>query len=174
MLSILATEAAAEQSNPILPTLAETFWGAVCFAALYLLVKMVLLPPVKKVMTERAEQVRSNLDAADRARSAAGSAAGDVHDQLADVRTEAAQIIDAARAEAEAERSRIIGAADDEVAALKAEAETEIAAARANALSGVGPQVAELATSAASQVMGRTVELSAARPLVERYLNNPN
>jgi F-type H+-transporting ATPase subunit b len=173
VLSILAAEAAAPD-NPILPTLPETFWGAVCFAALYLLVKTVLLPPVKKVMTERAEQVRSNLDAADRARSAAGSAAGDVHDQLADVRAEAAQIIDAARAEAEAERSRIIGAADAEVAALKAEVETEIAAARANALSGVGPQVAELATSAASQVMGRTVELSAARPLVERYLNNPN
>lgn len=174
MLSILATEAAAQPDNPILPTLPETFWGVVCFAALFFLMRSVLLPPVRKVMADRAAQVRADLDAADRARSAAGSAAGEVHDQLVDVRTEAAQLIDAARAEAEAERSRIISAAEAEVATMKAEVEAEIEAARANALSGVGPQVAELATSAASQVMGRTVDLSAARPLVERYLNNPN
>lgn len=173
MLSILAAEAA-QPDNPILPTGPETFWGAVCFASLFLLVKFVLLPPVKQTMSARAERIRSDLDAADAAQAQAGSAAGEVHDQLADVRAEAAEIIDAARAEAEAERNRIVGAAEAEVADLKAEADAEIAAAREAALAGVGAQVAELAADAASRVMGRQVAVSAAQPVVDRYLNSPN
>jgi F-type H+-transporting ATPase subunit b len=173
VLTILAAEPGTPD-NPILPTVPEMFWGAISFAALFVLVKYVLLPPVKKVMDERASQIRTNRDAADRARGAAGSAAGEVHDQLADVRAEAALIIDAARAEAEAERSRIIGAAEAEASALKAAAEAEVEAARAEALVGVGPQVTELAANAASRVMGRNVDVSTARPMVERYLSNPN
>lgn len=170
---ILAAEAA-EPDNPILPAGPEMFWGAVCFGALFVLVKFVLLPPVKRVMNARADQIRADLDAADRAKAQAGSAVGEVHDQLADVRAEAAEIIDAARTEAEAERATIIAAAEEEVASLRAEADAEISAAREAALAGASDQVAELAADAASRVMGRQVELSSAQPIVDRYLNNPN
>ncbi len=176
MLSILATEAgeAVQQDNPILPTVPEMFWGAVSFFALFLLIKFVLLPPVKKVMDDRAQQIRGDLDAAEKARERADSAAEEAHDELADVRAEAAQIVDQARTEAETERARIIGDAETEVAAMKAEAEAEIANARAEALSGVGPQVSDLAVDAASRVMGRQVSLAQSQPIVDRYLSNLN
>ncbi len=163
-----------EAANPILPTVPELFWGAIAFATLFALVKFVLLPPVQKTMQDRANLVRSDLDAADAARSQAGSAASDVSDQLADVRAEATQIIDAARAEAEADRARIIGAAEDEIAAARSEAEAEIAGAREAAMAGVGPSVAGLAADAASRVMNRTVDVSAAQPVVDRFLNSSN
>ncbi len=160
--------------NPILPVTSELFWGAITFAALFLLVKYVLLPPVQKTMQERADLLRADLDAADAAREKAGSVATEVSDQLADVRAESAQIIDAARAEAEAERARIVGAVEVEVAAAKAEAEAEISAARQRAMAGVGPAVADLAADAASRVMNRPIEAGAARPVVDRLLNSPN
>jgi F-type H+-transporting ATPase subunit b len=170
---LLAAEAV-EQSNPILPVTSELFWGAVCFAALWTLVKFVLLPPVKATMNARADQIQADLDAADQARASAGSAAGEVSDQLSGVRAEAAEVVDAARAEAEAERSTIVGAADAEVATMRAAADAEIEAARAGAMTGVRPQVATLAANAASRVMNRTVDPSAAQPVVDRFLDNPN
>lgn len=161
-------------SNPILPTSSELFWGALCFATLFALVKFVLLPPVQETMQKRAALLRSDLDAADAARSQAGSAATEVSDQLAGVRSEASQVVDAARSEGEAERARIIGAAEAEVSAAKAAAESEIATAREAAMAGVGPSVATLAADAASRVMNRPVSASDAQPVVNRFLDSSN
>lgn len=167
-------EAVEEAANPILPTVPELFWGAIAFFSLWALVKFVLLPPVLKIMDERAARIRSDLDAAEAARSRAGSAATEVSDQLADVRAEAASIVDAARAEAEAERATIIAAAEAEAAQVKAGAEAEIEAARQGALAGVGPQVTELTADAASRVLERQVSVGQAQSVVDRFLNNPN
>ncbi len=164
----------AETANPILPTDHEIFWGAIAFFTLWALVKFVLLPPIKAVMDEREAKIRSDLDAAEIARSKAGSAASEVQDQLAGVRAEAAEIVDAARAEAEAHRAEVIGAAEAEAESIRSAAAAEIAEAREAAMAGITPQVAELAADAASRVMNRQIELSDARPVVDRFLENPN
>ena len=168
------TEEAGEADNPILPVVNELFWGAVAFAALSVLVKFVLLPPVRATMDERAAKVRGDLDAAEVARSRAGSAANEVHDQLAGVRAEAAEIVDAARAEGESVRARVIAEAEATAAGIRAASADEIAGARADAIVGVKPQVAELAADAASRVMNRQIGLSDAQPIVDRFLQNPN
>lgn len=165
---------AGEASNPILPVLSEMFWGAIAFFSLWALVKFVLLPPVKATMDARAAKIRGDLDAAEIARSKAGSAASDAQDQLAGVRAEAAEVVEAARVEAEAERATVIAAAEAEAATIRAAAAAEIAGARAEAMAGVGPAVAELATDAASRVMNRQISLGDAQPVVDRFLSNPN
>ncbi len=172
--TILLAAEEVEAKNPILPEPSEMFWGAIAFFSLWALVKFVLLPPVLNVMNEREDRIRGDLDAAEAARARQGSAASEVSDQLADVRSEAAQIVDAARAEAEAERATIIGAAEAEVATLKADAEAEIATARADAMSGIAPSVAEVAADAAGRVMNRSIPLSSAQPVVDRFLSNSN
>lgn len=177
MLAFLrfAEEGAAEEaSNPILPVVSEMFWGAIAFFSLWALVKFVLLPPVKAAMDARADKIRSDLDAAEIARSKAGSAAAEAQDQLSGVRAEAAEIIETARAEAEAERARVIAAAEAQAAEIRAAAAAEIDVARTEVMSGVRPQVAEFATDAASRVMNRPIALSDAQPVVDRFLSNPN
>lgn len=171
---LLFAAEAGEPDNPILPELSEMFWGAIAFLTLWALVKFVLLPPVRGAMDGRESQIRSDLDAAEVARSKAGSAMSEVQDQLAGVRAEAAEIVETARAEAEAERATVIAAAEAEAASIRSAAADEIAAARAEAMSGVGPAVAELATDAASRVMKRQITLSDAQPVVDRFLSNPN
>lgn len=177
LLLLLATEEGGkveEAANPILPVVPELFWGALTFGAFFLLVRFVLLPPVKRTMDLRAEAIRSDLDAAESAKASAISAAGDVDDQLADVRAEASAIIDAARAEAETQRQSILAQANAEVAKMKELADADLASARETALQQVRPKVAELATSAASKALGRTIDLEAARPIVDSYLSNSN
>lgn len=163
-----------EADNPILPVVSEMFWGAIAFFGLWALVKYVLLPPVRATMDARAAKIRGDLDAAEIARSKAGSAVAEAQDQLAGVRAEATEIIEAARAEAEQERAGVIAAAESEAAEIRTAAAEEIAVARAEVMAQVRPQVAELATDAASRVMNRPIELSDAQPVVDRFLSNPN
>lgn len=174
MSVLLFAAEASEPDNPILPVGSEMFWGAVFFFSLWALVKWVLLPPVKATMDARAEKIRSDLDAAEIARSKAGSAVAEAEDQLAGVRAEAAEIIEAARAEAEEARAEVIAAAEAEAAEIRTAAAEEIAAARDEVMAEVRPQVAALATDAASRVMNRPIELSDAQPVVDRFLSNPN
>ena len=168
------SEVAEAAANPILPTANELFWGALSFAALYFLIRYVLLPPVQRVMNDRAATIQADLDAADVAKAKAMSASSELDDQLVGVRAEAAAVIEAARTEAEAERQRLLARAEREVSAMKEIAESEIARDREEAMVGLRPQVAELAVGAASRVMNRQINLEAARPLVDRLLDNQN
>ena len=167
-------EAAAEAANPILPVFSEMFWGAIAFGLLFVLVRFVLLPPVRAAMDGRAAKIRGDLDAAETARDRAGSAATEVQDQLAGVRAEATEIVDAARTEADTARAGVIAEADAEAAGIRSGVADEIATARAEALEGIKPQVAELATAAASRVMNRQIALGDAQPVVDQFLANPN
>ncbi len=172
MLLLIAAEEVAEASNPILPAWNEMFWGAVSFALLYALVLLVLLPPVQRVREEREATLRADRDAAEAAKAKAASAAMEVNDQLAGVRAEAAELIEEARAEAEAERQRLIARAQREVAAETEISEQRIAVAREEAMAALAPQVTDLAIDAASRVTGRTVDPAAARPVIERVMSS--
>ena len=168
-------EHAAEAApNPILPVANELFWGAISFAALYLLIRYVLLPPVQRIMNERAATIQADRDAADAARAKAASATSELDDQLAGVRAEASAIIEEARNEAEGERQRLVARAEREVSAMKEIAETEISRERDEAMASLRPQVADLAVGAASKVMNRQIDPGTARPVIDRYLDNPN
>lgn len=174
MLYLLLAAEAEEAANPILPAPNELFWGAISFAALYFLMRYVLLPPVQRVMNDRAATLQADRDAADAATAKAASASSELDDQLVGVRSEAAAIIDEARTEAEAERQRLLARAEREVSAMKEIAETEIAREREEAMASLRPQVASLAVGAASKVMDRQINLDAARPVIDRFLDNPN
>jgi F-type H+-transporting ATPase subunit b len=171
---LAAEEAEGGSSNPILPVGNELFWGVISFAALYLLVRYVLLPPVQRVMNDRQATIQADRDAADAARAKVASAGSELAEELADVKAEAAAMIDAARAEADAERERLVGRAEREVAAMQEITDQEIAREREEALAAIRPQVAELAVGAASRIMNRQISLESALPVVNRELDNPN
>ncbi len=177
MLFLLAAEPGETSGipeNPILPATYELFWGAVAFGSLYLLIRYVLLPPVQRVMNDRAATIQADLDAADAARAKVASADSELADQLADVRAEATAIIEAAREEAEGERQRLLSRAEREVSAMQEVTDTEIAREREEAMATLRPQVADLAVGAASRIMNRQISVESAMPVINRQLDNPN
>ena len=173
-LVLAAEEADGGSTNPILPATNELFWGAIAFGTLYLLVRYVLLPPIQRVMNDREATIQADRDAADAARAKVASAGTELADQLADVRAEAADIIEAARTEADAERERLVSRAEREVAAMQEVTDTEISRERDEAMAALRPQVAELAVGAASRIMNRQISLDDALPVINRELDNPN
>jgi F-type H+-transporting ATPase subunit b len=108
--SILAAEAAgeaaeAEAKNPIIPTGKEMLWAFVFFMLLFIALRFVLVPPLQRLMRERDEKIRADLDGAEQAKDDVVQARAEYDAALAVARAEADEIIAGARAVADAHRA---------------------------------------------------------------------
>ena len=83
--------------NPLTPSTNELVWGSLSFIVLFVLLAKVAYPGIKKMMDERAEKIRSNLDEAEQTQQQAQSILAEYKSQLADAKNEAARIIEEAR-----------------------------------------------------------------------------
>jgi len=124
-------------------------------------------PPLMRAVESRQKQITEGLQAGEQGRQSLVTAEGRVADMLAEARTKASEIvangekfraetIDKAKAEAGAERDRIIAAA-------KAEAAQEFQAAREQ----LRNQVADLAVAGAAKILQREVDPRAHAELLE-------
>lgn len=161
-----------EPSNPVIPDMSEVVWAAITFFLLLLLVYTVLMPTLRRMMTERDAKITGDRDSAERTRAELVTAKAEYEAALADARSQASRLIDGARAEAEAHRATLQAAADREIATLRAATQQEIASARAEALGRVQSDVVDLAVGAASSVMQRPIDRASAASSVERALSN--
>ena len=126
-----------------------------------------VLPVLNAMMTERQEQIRSELAAADAAKADADAADAERRSVLEAARRQAREIVDqanrtadqvttAAQARAQAEHDRIVQAADAEVAVAKQAAVEELSA-----------RVGQLVLAAAERVVGREIRAEDHRDLIE-------
>lgn len=155
-------------ANPLLLT--QVFWLLVIFGALYVLVSQVALPPVARMLEERASAIAADLERARALKAEADAAMAEAEREQARARAEAqAQIratIDAAKAEAaqaEAELSKRLSAQLDE-------AEQRIAEARARAMAAIEQVAVEAATDATARLIGAAPDQAAARAAVGAVL----
>ena len=118
-------------------------------------------PPLMSKVEERQRQIAEGLAAGEQGRQSLVSAEKRINDMLAEAKVKAGEIVatgekfrsetmDQAKAEAAAERERIIAAA-------KAEAQQEYAAAREQ----LRNQVADLAVAGAAKILRREVDAKA-------------
>lgn len=152
------------------------FWilvSAANFGFFIIVLRSVALGPITKMLDERRERIERGLrDAADAALA----------------KTRAVEAADAALAEARRESNEIRANAekaaaqirDGQVAVLKGEldkmrtdATNEIEAARVSALASIRSEVADLAISAATKVVGASMDGERQRALVGEFLDQP-
>jgi F-type H+-transporting ATPase subunit b len=161
-----------ESPNPILPAVNEIIWGGLAFLIVLAALWKWGVPAIKKGMNDRAERIRSDLEAAEHARLAAEAERADVEAQLRDARAEAGRIIDEARGQADGVRAELQRRAEADIAEMRARAETEVDAARAAAEADVRREVASLAIGAAELVVGRQLaDTDTQVQLIEDYIN---
>jgi F-type H+-transporting ATPase subunit b len=153
--------------SPIAPEKKELLWGAGAFVVLAILVRLVLFPRLKKGMDARHELIRSELEEAERVRAQAEAELAEYNTALAQVRAEANARIDAARQTLEGERQARLAQVNSEVAARRAAAAAEAEAAKAAAREQVITAAGQVAAVAGQRVLGRPVDLAAARAAVE-------
>ena len=129
-LVLQAAESGSQQAkNPILPEANEIIWGSVAFIILLVGMWRFAFPAVTKMMNDRTERIRANLDNAEKVKTEAQSILDEYQRQLADARGEANRIIEEARQTADSLRRDLMTRAEAEVAELRQRSQDDIRAA---------------------------------------------
>jgi F-type H+-transporting ATPase subunit b len=164
-------KACQEAPSPIKPATEELVWGALSFTVLFFLLRKFAYPAIKQGMTDRAERIRSDLQAAESERSEAEGLLAEYRAQLNDARAEAGRIIEESRQAADAIKRDQETRLQEELAEIRARAVADIDAAKAQAMADLRGEVAQLAIGAAEAVVQRNLDASTQNQLVEDYID---
>ena len=129
-----------------------------------------VLPVLNKALTERQEQIRGELEAADKAKADAeeadverravlDQARGQARDMVTQAQTTADQIVASATTEGQVAHDRIV-----------ASAEAEVVVARQAAVEAVTARVGEIVLVAAERVIGREIKASDHQDLIDEAI----
>ena len=141
--------------SPIAPEVKELAWGAGSFIVLFVIMRLVLFPRLKQGMDARYGKIRGDHDTADSVRAAAKAEVAEYEAELATVKAEARQRIDAARVTLEGERTAALTEANARIGARRAEAMEASDAAKAAAAEHIEAAVVDVSSRVTELATGR-------------------
>ncbi len=128
----------------------QIFWLIVTLVVLYYVMSRVALPRVAAVLADRRGTITSDIAAAEEFKLKAQEAEDAYKTAMVDARAEANRIVEAAKAEMQAELDVQLAKADAEIAAKSAESERRIREIRDSALA----MVTEVSQDITADVLG--------------------
>jgi F-type H+-transporting ATPase subunit b len=152
--------------SPIAPEPKELLWGGGAFLVLFVLMRVVLFPRLKKGMEARYGKIRGDHETAESVRAAAKAELAAYEAELAKVKAEARQRIDAARQTLESERAAALAEANAGIATRRAEAIAAAEAARAAAEAQIQTAVADVSSLVSEMAIGRRPDPAAVTGIV--------
>jgi F-type H+-transporting ATPase subunit b len=173
MLNALVTNLAAEgeAQNPLIPAWYDIIWSGLWFIVILVVVWKVALPKFTALLDKRSAAIEGNIAKADEAQKQAEAALEEYTRQLAEARTEAGEIREAAREDGKKIVAEAKDTASSEAARITATAHTQIEAERQTALVSLRSEVGSLAIDLAGGVVGETLSDDArATAVVDRFL----
>lgn len=145
----------------------QLLWLAITFGLFYLFMQKVVVPRIGGILENRRDRIASDFDEAERLRSEADEAIAAYEQELAEAKSKANQIAQAARdnakSEADIERTQI----ESDLAAKMADAENRIADIKAKALADVDTIAEETTVAIVQQLIGGSVSKPAAASAVK-------
>lgn len=163
---------AAEAHNPLIPPLSEIIVGTITFAILLFVLVKFVFPALEKTFVARREAIEGGIQRAEEMQAEAKAALEQYRAQLAEARTEAAQIRDAARAEGQQIIEQLRAQAQEESARIVARGEEQLAASRQQVVNELRGQIGTLAVELAGRVVGESLADDARRSgTVDRFLD---
>ena len=168
-MSILA----AEEHNPLIPPISEIIVGAITFGILLIVLVKVVFPQMEKTFVARREAIEGGIERAETMQAEAKASLEQYRAQLAEARTEAAQIRDAARADGQQIIEELRAQAQEESARIVARGEEQLASSRQQVVNELRGQIGTLAVELASRVVGESLADDARRSgTVDRFLDS--
>ncbi|MBV7389094.1 F0F1 ATP synthase subunit B [Enterococcus alishanensis] len=152
-------------------TLGNLMAVTIAFIILLILLKKFAWGAVQNILQQREDKIANDLDSAEQSRLKATQLEKEREDQLANSRSDAAEIIKNAKENGELTRQSILNDTDTEVAARKARAKAEINDERENALTSVKDDVASLSLEIAEKILSKELSADAHENLINQYLD---
>jgi F-type H+-transporting ATPase subunit b len=167
-MSILA----AESTNPLIPPVGEIVIGLIAFALVFFVFAKFVAPRFEQVFQARREAIEGGIERAEAMQAEAKAALEQYRAQLAEARTEAAQIRDQARAEGQQILEELRAQAQQESARIVARGEEQLTASRQQVVNELRGHIGALAVDLAGRVVGESLEDDARRRgTVDRFLD---
>src|SRR3954470_19264129 len=163
---------AATEENPLLPPWGEIIIGLIAFGLVVLVMMRFVAPRFEQVFRARREAIEGGIERAEAMQAEAKAALEQYRAQLAEARTEAAQIRDAARAEGQQILEELRAQAQEESARILARGEEQLAANRQSVVNELRGQIGALAVELAGKVVGESLADDVRRSgTVDRFLD---
>ncbi|GGM44033.1 ATP synthase subunit b [Micromonospora sonchi] len=161
------------EHHPLVPLWQELVIGTIAFALLCFVLLKFVMPRMEAMYQARVDAIEGGLKRAEAAQAEANQLLEQYRAQLAEVRTEAAQIRDDARADAESIRTEILAKAREESDRIIAAGRDSLAVERQTIVRELRAEVGGLAVDLASRIVGESLADEARRKgTVERFLTD--
>ncbi|MGB0682728.1 MAG: F0F1 ATP synthase subunit B [Magnetovibrionaceae bacterium] len=149
-----------------------TFWVLVAFVIFIALLFKPISGALTKALDDRSEQIKSELDEAERLREEAQTLLADTEKRLKDAAKEAEDLVASAKDEAERLKASAKDALDASLARAEKQATDRIAQAEAQATNEVRAKAVDLAIAAATSVIGDQVSGAKGDALVDAAIKD--
>jgi F-type H+-transporting ATPase subunit b len=154
----------------ILPAPAELIWGAICFAIVLAVLSKIAFPKLREAVEKREQAIQKEKEEAENSRREADKLRDEHKQQLAETRSEANRIIEDARQQAEQVRKDIVAKAEKDAESIVERAQEQIEAERTRTVQELQGTIADMSIQLAEMVVGRSIDGSAQRELVDAYI----
>ncbi|NMM86055.1 F0F1 ATP synthase subunit B [Rhodococcus sp. SRB_17] len=163
---------AAEDVNPLIPAMYDVVWSTVCLVVVGFVFWKFVLPMFQKVLADRTEQIEGGIQRAEDAQAEAKVALEQYRAQLAEARTEAAQIREEARTQGQQIIADMKVQAQDESDRIVAAGHSQLVAQRQQIVAELRSDLGKTAVDLAEKVIGESLADDVKRAgTVDRFLN---
>jgi len=146
-------------------------WTVITFLVLVLILWKAAWKPIVEALDARAEKVRGDIESADKARQEAEKLLAQHKSLMDNAKSEAANIVENSKADAEKMRNEIIEKANADAKDLSERTKKEITLAKDKALSEIKAEVVILSTEIAARIINKNLNPNDQKALVEETLN---
>lgn len=162
---------AEEEPNPLGFNVAEFVLVLIIFGILFLLIAKFVVPAFERGFEARRDAIEGGIERAEQAQAEAARLLEQYNAQLAEARTEAAQIRENARAEAQRIVEELRTQAQQESARIVARGEEQLAAQRSQVVRELRGEIGSLAVELSEKIVGQRLSDDAAiRGTVDAFL----
>lgn len=148
----------------------DIFWAVLNILILFVLLRIFLFKPINKMLDDRTQSIKKDIDDAERARKEAEELRQQYADSISNAKEEAEEIRKEAHEKAESERAAIIRKSHEEADEIVSAASETIENERKRVIQQAHTQIADLAIEAASKVVGANLDDEKNRRLVDEFL----
>jgi F-type H+-transporting ATPase subunit b len=143
---------------------------AVFLILIFVFVKYAI-PPINEAVAKRQEEIRSSLEAADRARKDAEAADDERRHVLDEAKVQAREIVATAQQTGEQVRTDAAARAQTEYDRIVLAATADIAAARQRAIEDAAGRLGEVVIDVVAKVVGREIDAQSHRDLIDEAIS---
>lgn len=156
--------------DKIIPLTAELLVSLVSFGVLFIVMWKFALPPITKMLDERAAKIKDSLEKAEDTRVEAERLLDEYKAQLAEARKESNRLIEQGRKVADTMKDEIVAKANEERESMLTRAREEIQGEKRTAMAELQAQVADLSVAVAGRLIGATLSADEHKALIEKYV----